>query len=57
MTKDERTKIYDWLSKEFKHIDGMIDATGKVELDGLLWKLSAELSEGKINALLADKKS
>ncbi len=35
--------IYEWLSREFKPIDVKLDAEGKTELDGIVWKIAQEL--------------
>jgi len=34
--------VYEWLSREFKSIDDKLDAEGKTELDGIVWKLAEE---------------
>jgi len=34
--------VYEWLSREFKPIDDKLDAEGKTELDGIVWKISNE---------------
>lgn len=40
-----KDQIYEWLGREFKRIEEKLDAEGKTELDGLLWKLAGTLEE------------
>lgn len=49
-----RDTIYDWLGREFKNVESQLDASGRVDLDGVLWKLSGTLTSAGLWKALQD---
>jgi hypothetical protein len=49
--EEERDRVYEWLTKEFRETAEALDIEGKAYLDGKLWALSQRMAQAGITVI------